>query len=121
MIMPRSEIHYYEPEKKSTFKLDPKSYYSALKDPFELKELESLNLIKAHIQEFKRLVVMTSHGKDSIVLVHLVWRASKELGMEDKVEYWLNNTLNLYAEEKPFWDLFNKWLGIENRFRVFTP
>ena len=114
-------LKIYQPEKKSTFKLDPKSYYDALKDPFELKELESLNLIKAHIQNFKKLVVMTSHGKDSLVLVHLVHRASQELEMEDKIQYWLNNTLNLYQEEKPFWDSFNKYLGIEDKFRVFVP
>jgi len=64
---------------------------------------------------------MTSHGKDSLVLVHLVWRASKELQMENKIEYWLNNTLNLYKEEKAYWKLFNEWLGIEKQFRVFSP
>lgn len=118
--MANLQIYKSKDGKKSTFQLDPKSYYEALKDPFELKELESLRLIKAHIQEFKRPVVMTSHGKDSLVVVHLAWRACQELGVP-MIEVWLNNTLNLYAEEKPFWDLFNKWLGIEDKFRVFTP
>lgn len=111
----------HKEKKKSTFILDPHSYYSALEDPFELKELESYNMVKAHIENHKKCYVATSHGKDSLVLVHLVWRAAKELGMEDKVEYQLNDTLNTYIEEKPFWDLFNKWLGIEDKFRVFTP
>lgn len=118
-----ANLQIYKPEngKKSTFKLDPKSYYQALKDPFELKELESYNLIKTHIEKLNRLVVMTSDGKDSLVLMHLVWRASKELGMESKIEYWLNNTLNIYAEEKPYWELINKWMGIESQFRIFVP
>jgi len=119
--MKHSEIRYYTPKKKSTFILDPKSYHAALKDPFELKELESYNMVKAHIENFKKLVVMTSHGKDSLVLTHMVCMASRELKMEDKIEYWLNNTLNLYPEEKDFWALFNKWLGIEKQFRIFIP
>jgi|SRR6185312_557798 len=102
--MKRSEIRYYSPKKKSTFILDPKSYHAALKDPFELKELESYNMVKSHIENFKKIAVMTSHGKDSLVLTHMVCMASRELKMEDKIEYWLNNTLNLYPEEKDFED-----------------
>lgn len=112
---------YNPPEgKKSTFKLDPHSYYEALKDPFELKELESLNLIKAHLQEFKKCFVATSHGKDSLVMTHLVWRACQELKIP-MIECWLNDTLNTFKEEKAFWELFNKWLGIEDKFRIFMP
>jgi len=103
-----------------TFKLDPHSYHEALKDPFELKELESYNLIKSHLQEFKRPIVSTSHGKDSLVLVHLIWRVAKELAVP-MPDCWLTDTLNTFKEEKPFWDVFNKWLGIEDKFRVFIP
>jgi 3'-phosphoadenosine 5'-phosphosulfate sulfotransferase (PAPS reductase)/FAD synthetase len=53
-------------------------------------------------------------------MVHLVWRAAKELGVE-MPEVWLNNTLNIYKEERAYWDKFNSWLGIEDRFREFKP
>lgn len=114
-----ANLKFYQGTAK-TFKLDPHSYHEALKDPFELKELESLNLIKAHLQEHKKCFVATSRGKDSLVMEHLVWRACQELGIP-MIECWLNNTLNLYKEEKAFWELFNKWLGVEDVFRVFTP
>lgn len=122
-----ANLKMYNPSngKKSTFKLDPNSYYDALKDPFELKELESFNLIKTHLREHKKSYVATSHGKDSLVLSHLVIRAYNELIKEEhkitKPEFWLNNTLNIYKEEKPFWDMINKWLGIEDTFHVFIP
>ena len=53
-------------------------------------------------------------------MVHLIWRVCKELGIP-MIEVWLNNTLNIYKEERPYWDLFNKWLGIEDKFREFKP
>lgn len=110
--------------KKSTLILDPHSLNQALKDPFELKELESLNLIKAHLQKHKRCVVMTSYGKDSLVMMDLCVRAAKELGIEPP-EFWLNDTLNTYQEEKEFWSVFNEWMSkvydIKIKWRIFTP
>lgn len=87
---------------------------------FEEKEAETLELIKNHLIEFKKCFVVSSHGKDSIVMVHLIWRACKDLKIP-MIEVWLNHTLNVYIEEKAYWDLFNKKYGIEDKFRVFYP
>lgn len=106
--------------KPKTFILFPYELNFKMRESFEIKEAETITLIKLHLQKFKKAYVASSHGKDSIVMVHLIWRCCKELKIP-MIEVWLNNTLNIYKEEKPYWDLFNKWLGIEDKFRVFTP
>lgn len=109
------------PEKKpKTFILFPFELNAKTRETFEEKESESLHLIKNHLQIFKKCYVVSSHGKDSIVLVHLLWRACKELGLP-MVDVFLNNTLNIYKEEKAYWKQFNTWLGIEEQFREFLP
>lgn len=109
------------PEKKpKTFILFPYELHAKMRETFEEKEEESLRLIKGHLEHFTKCYVVTSHGKDSIVMVHLIWRACKELGIP-MIEVWLNHTLNVYKEEKAYWYDFNKWLEIENKFRIFYP
>lgn len=109
------------PEKKpKTFVLFPFELHAKMRGTFEEKEEETLRLIKGHLEHFNKCYVVSSHGKDSIVMVHLIWRACKELGIP-MIEVWLNHTLNVYKEEKAYWDSFNKWLGIEDCFRIFYP
>lgn len=109
------------PEKKpKTFVLFPFELWEKRRGSFEEKESESLELIINHLKVFKRPHVMTSHGNDSLVMCHLVIRACKILGI-DLPQFWLNDTLNTYPEEKPFWDYINKFLGIENHFKIFKP
>ena len=109
------------PEKKpKSFILFPYEMHAKRRETFEQKEAESLDLIKNHLKEFKKSYVASSHGKDSLVLTHLIWRACQELKIP-MIEVWLNHTLNVYKEEKEFWVKFNKWLGIEDQFRVFYP
>ena len=103
-----------------TFILFPFELHAKMRETFEEKEEESLRLIKAHLTEFKKPYVVSSHGKDSVVLVHLILRACKELKIP-MIEVWLNHTLNVYKEEKEYWDKLNKLLGIEDKFRVFYP
>ena len=91
-----------------------------MKGTFEEKEAESLELIKNHLKHFKKPFIASSHGKDSVVMCHLVKRAAESLGVE-MPEVWLNHTLNVYKEEKAYWDEINKFLGIEDRFRIFYP
>ena len=92
---------------------------------FEEKESDSLELVKNHLRTFNNVFVSTSHGNDSIVLCHLVLRAWKELKNEGidkpKPEFWLNNTLNVYKEERAYWVLINKILEIEDTFIEFKP
>ena len=109
------------PEKKpKTFILFPYEMHAKMKEPFEAKEEESLRLITGHLETFKRPYVVSSHGKDSVVMVHLILRACKQLGIP-MMEVWLNHTLNIYKEEKEYWDRLNKLFGIEDKFRVFYP
>ena len=112
-------------KKPDSFVLYPFEYMAKVKESLEEKEAESLRLIKGHLLNFKKPYVPSSHGKDSIVMVHLVLRAWRELVAEGhklrKPEVWLNHTLNVYKEEKAYWSVVNKWLGIEDVFRIFYP
>lgn len=109
------------PKKKpKTFILFPFELHAKMRESFEEKEEESLRLIKAHLEHYHKCYVATSHGKDSIVMVHLIWRVCKELGIP-MIDVWLNHTLNVYKEEKAYWYDFNKWLGIEDCFKIFFP
>ena len=109
------------PEKKpKTFVLYPFELWEKMKGTFEEKEEESLELIKNHLKAFKKPFIASSHGKDSVVMIHLVKRAAVEVGVE-MPEVWLNHTLNVYKEESAYWDEINKFLGIEDRFRIFYP
>lgn len=103
-----------------TFILFPFELHEKMREPFEDKEAEALELIKNHLKVFKKFFIASSHGKDSLVLVHMVWRACNELGIP-MVDVFLNHTLNVYKEEKAFWEVFNKWLGIEDNFKIFYP
>lgn len=90
------------------------------KKPFEEKEAETLHLIEEHLKHHKKCFVSTSYGMDSVVLMHLVIRASNNVGCEIP-EFFLNDTLNTYKEEPAYWDLINKEFGIEDKFRKFKP
>lgn len=118
-ILPKKRVIPADPP--PSYVLFPFEYHEKLKEPFEAKLEESKRLIRNHLTTFNRVYVATSHGKDSMIVCHLVWTVAVELHMENKVEFWLNDTFNTYKEEKAFWDVFNKWLGIEDKFRVFTP
>ncbi len=87
---------------------------------FEEKEAGSLSLIKNHLKEFKKCYVATSYGMDSVVMMHLVIRAAKELG-QPIPDMWLNDTLNTFKEEKQYWVDLNKFLGITTQFKLFKP
>ena len=109
------------PKKKyKTMILFPEELVFKQSEPFEVKERESLLLIKGHLEKFTNPYAAISHGKDSLVMADLICRTARELRVK-LPEFWLNDTLNTYNEEKPFWDVANKWLGIEDNFRVFTP
>lgn len=91
----------------------------------EEKEQDSIDLIKEHLKEFDHVFVSTSHGFDSVVLCHLIMRAWRELQSEgiikSKPDFWLNNTLNIYKEERAYWNQINKFLDIEDTFTEFKP
>lgn len=117
-IFPKKRI--VPEEKPKTFILFPKELAFKQHEKFEIKERESMTLIKLHLEKFEKVYVATSHGQDSIVMCHLVVRAARELGVP-LPEFWLNNTLNIYPEEPAYWTKINKFLGIENQFKIFTP
>ncbi len=103
-----------------TFILFPYELHEKLRGTFEEKEEESMRLIEGHLKKYNRAYIASSHGKDSIVMVHMIWRVARKLGVT-MPEIWLNHTLNVYKEEKAYWSLFNKWLGVEDKFRIFYP
>lgn len=122
-IFPKKRI--FPKIKPKTWIFYPFEYYAKLDESFEIKEAESLEMIKNHLKAFTRSYVPSSHGKDSVVMVHLVMRAWRELIKEGynirKPEVWLNHTLNVYKEEPPYWKVINKFLEIEDVFKIFYP
>jgi len=106
--------------KPKTFILFPKELNYKQSESLEIKQRESLELIKNHLKIFKKCFVASSHGHDSIVLVHLITRACKALNIP-MIDVWLNHTLNIYKEEPEYWKKINKFLSIENNFRIFYP
>ena len=109
------------PEKKpKSFVLYPFEMWEKRRESFETKEKESLDMIINHFKVFKRPHVMTSHGSDSVVMCHLAVRACNVLDIP-LPQFWLNNTLNLYKEEKEYWNKINRFLGIESHFKVMMP
>ena len=115
-----------QPEEKKTKSLAAKTfilypfemYYNQAKT-FEQKEEDSLELIKNHLKAFKCFTA-TSMGMDSVVLTDLVIRAAKMLKIE-MPEFWLNDTLNTFKEEKQYWKDMTKFFGIEKQFKIFKP
>ena len=109
------------PEKQpKSFVLFPYEMWEKRRESFEIKEAESLELIVNHFKVFKNPHIMTSHGMDSVVLCHLAIRACQILD-KPLPAFWLNNTLNLFKEEKQYWELINNFLGISDKFKIFMP
>ena len=88
--------------------------------PFEQKDQETIEFIENHLKHFKKPYVATSFGSDSIVLMHLVMRACKNIGVEYP-DMFLNDTLNTFKEEKQYWaDMIKLW-GISDKVKIFKP
>lgn len=92
---------------------------------FEEKEADSLELIYNHLITFKRTFVATSWGMDSVVMADLVLRAWKKAVADGydipKPDFFLNDTLNTFKEEKAYWKDIVKYLDIEDNVKIFTP
>ena len=88
--------------------------------PFEEKEIDSMELIENHLKIYKKPYIATSFGSDSIVLMHLVMRAAKNVGVEYP-DMFLNDTLNTFKEEKQYWaDMIKLW-GIADKVKILKP
>lgn len=106
--------------KAKTFLIYPFEMFEQQKKPFQIKEQETIEFIENHLKAFKKPYVATSFGSDSIVLMHLVMRASKNLGLEYP-DMFLNDTLNTFKEEKQYWaDITKEW-GIIDKVKLFKP
>jgi 3'-phosphoadenosine 5'-phosphosulfate sulfotransferase (PAPS reductase)/FAD synthetase len=106
--------------KAKTFILYPFELRLNQAKSFEQKETETLHLIEEHLKTYKKCFVATSYGMDSIVLMHMVIRAAKNIGCEIP-DMFLNDTLNTFKEEKAYWGKINKLFDIENKFKMFQP
>ena len=103
-----------QPEEKKAKSLASKSfilypfelYYNQGKS-FEEKEQDSMELIENHLKIYKKPYIATSFGSDSIVLMLLVMRAAKNVGVEypDMFRY---DMLNTFKEEKQYWAVMIK-------------
>lgn len=122
-IFPKKRNIPNDPSK--SFVLFPFELHEKLRESFEVKEAESIELIKNHLKTFPECFTASSHGSDSLILVHMVMRAWKELIVDypriKKPKVFLNHTLNVYKEESKFWDKINKFLDIEDVFQIFYP
>lgn len=87
---------------------------------FEQKDQETIEFIENHLKSFKKPYIATSFGSDSMVLMHLVMRACKNLNIEYP-DMFLNDTLNTFKEEKQYWaDMIKLW-GISDKVKIFKP
>jgi len=103
-----------------TFILYPFEMYEQQAKPFEQKEIDTLEFITEHLKAFNKPYIATSFGSDSIVLMHLVMRACKALGIKYP-DMFLNDTLNTFKEEKQYWaDMIKLW-GIQDKVKLFKP
>jgi len=103
-----------------TFILYPFELFYNQKKTFEEKEHETMYLIEEHLKKYKKCFVATSFGMDSIVLMDLVIKASKNVGC-DIPDMFLNDTLNIFKEEKQYWTEIIELFGIQDQFRLFKP
>ena len=84
----RKKFHEQPMEKKAkslsakTFILYPFELYYNQAKSFEEKEQDSLELVENHLKLHKKPYIATSFGSDSMVLMHLVMRACKNIGVE---------------------------------------
>lgn len=121
----REKFNELPEEKKKTqmpptFMLYPFEVHEQQAKPFEEKERDTIEFIENHLKAFKKPYVATSFGSDSIVLMHLVMRACKNLGLEypDMI---LNDTLNTFKEEKEYWAYITKEWGIIDKVQIMKP
>ena len=122
----RKKFHQQPMEKKAkslsakTFILYPFELIYNQKKSFEEKEQDSLELIENHLKIYKKPYIATSFGSDSMVLMHLVMRACKNVGVEYP-DMFLNDTLNTFKEEKQYWaDMIKLW-GISDKVKILKP
>mgnify|MGYP003657376184 CR=1 FL=1 len=122
----RKKFNQQSEEKKAkslsakTFILYPFELIYNQKKSFEEKEIDSIELIENHLKIYKKPYIATSFGSDSIVLMHLVMRAAKNIGVEYP-DMFLNDTLNTFKEEKQYWaDMIKLW-GIQEKVKLFKP
>ena len=103
-----------------TFILYPFEIKEQQSKTFEQKDRDTIEFIENHLKEFKTPYVATSFGKDSMVLMHLVMRACKNLNI-DYPDMFLNDTLNTFKEEKQYWaDMTKEW-GIIDKVKLWKP
>jgi 3'-phosphoadenosine 5'-phosphosulfate sulfotransferase (PAPS reductase)/FAD synthetase len=121
----RKKFNELPEEKKKTqmpptFILYPFEIHEQQAKPFEQKEKETLEFIEEHLKAFKKPYVATSFGSDSIVLMHLVIRVCKKLGMEypDMI---LNDTLNTFKEEQEYWKYITTEWGLIDKVQIMKP
>lgn len=106
--------------KAKTFMIYPFEMFEQQKKPFEVKDEETMEFIENHLKAFKKPYIATSFGSDSIVLMHLVMRACKNLSIEYP-DMFLNDTLNTFKEEKQYWaDMIKLW-NIADKVKLFKP
>ena len=106
--------------KAKTFILYPFELKLNQEKPFAQKEIESLELIEEHLRKYKKSFVATSYGMDSVVLMHIVIHAAKNIGHEIP-DMFLNDTLNTFKEEKAYWEKINNLFNIKDKFKMFKP
>tara|TARA_R110000803_G_scaffold13653_2_gene38301 strand:+ start:39 stop:1163 length:1125 start_codon:yes stop_codon:yes gene_type:complete len=122
----REEFHKQPEEKKAkslkakTFILYPFELKYNQDKSFEEKDKDSMELIENHLKIYKKPYIATSFGSDSIVLMHLVMRACKNVGVEYP-DMFLNDTLNTFKEEKQYWADMTKLWGIIDKVKLFKP
>lgn len=107
-------------QKAKTFVLYPFELKMNQEKSFDEKIQDAEDLIERHLKRFKHCYVATSFGNDSIVLMDMVIRVARRIGVPVP-DMFLNDTLNTFKEEKQYWEQMIKFFGIEKEFKKFTP
>nr|UVF62649.1 adenine nucleotide alpha hydrolase [Yangshan Harbor Nitrososphaeria virus] len=110
-----------------SMKLEGWEVKAEIAKPYEQKLEETKEMIRVHLDNFKRPQVATSWGKDSTVLSALICDIClNERKMNPRTYsfpvFTLAHTRNIYKEEPEYWEYIRLKLGIPKvKFMIFYP
>ena len=110
-----------------SMKIDAWEVKAEIEKPYEQKLEETKEMIRIHLDNFKRPQVATSWGKDSTVMSALICDICiNERKMNPRTfnfpTFTLAHTRNTYKEEPEYWEYIRLKLGIPSvKFMIFYP
>ncbi len=103
-------------------KIDEWELKLELEKPYEQKLKETKEMVRVHLDNFKRPQVATSWGKDSTVMSSIITEECKNINPRTfhYPTFTLAHTRNIFKEEEAYWERIRLQLGIPSvKFKVF--